>query len=167
MRKLETQADGRRFAVEVLRRLYRAGPEKCRANLPPPYVHQCDELHKALAELKERGTVESLCGFSAIFTDLAGTRAPEDLADMYERMGRSGQIRDYKLKRLVSDGHRIAALALSRAAEAADNAESGQPAPAKGPEALTTPVTGTAGQRAEIASETLNGTGADAAGAGV
>ena len=117
MRKLETPADGRRFAVDVLRSLAEAGPERCRANLPPYLTLQSDALILALVELKERGTVEAVAGFGQIITDAVGTRAGEPMPELYEAMERSGQIRPYKLKRLVNRGHRIAVLALWRERE--------------------------------------------------
>ena len=118
MRRLDTQTDGRRFAVDVLRKLREAGPEKCRANLPPPFTIQADALIWALAELKERATCEALCGFGAIITDALGTRTLEPTPELYEQMERSGRIRRYKLKRLVNTGHRLAVLALNRETEA-------------------------------------------------
>jgi hypothetical protein len=113
MRSLDSPADGRRFAVEVLRELEREGPERCRANLPPPYGGQADALVLALVELKERGTVEALASFGQIMTDAIGTRAAP-LPELYEGMERSGSLRPYKLKRLVNAGHRLAVLSLRR-----------------------------------------------------
>jgi hypothetical protein len=113
MRRLETQGDGWRFACDVLRQLQEAGPEKCRANLPPYCVLQADALILALADLKERGTTEALVGFAQILTDLAGTRC--DLGpSFYEQMARSGNVKPFKLKRLVNNGNRLAVLALRR-----------------------------------------------------
>lgn len=117
MRRLETSADGRRFAIDVLRELRDAGPERCRANLPAPFTGQDDALILALVELKERATVEAACGFAQIMTDALGTRALEPTPELYEQMERAGKIRPYKLKRLVNAGHRLAILALRREAE--------------------------------------------------
>lgn len=128
MRRLETAADGWRYAIDVLRQLQEAGSEKCRANTPPPYVLQADALILALVDLKERGTVEACCGFGQILTDAVGARALEPRPEIYERM----PIRPYRLKRLVNRGIRLAIPALRRENEV------GQPGAAKPPEALTT-----------------------------
>lgn len=114
MKRLNTQADGRRFAVEVLRKLRAAGPEKCRANLPPPFTIQADALILALAEIKERGTVDACVGFAIVLTDVAGTRCLEASPELYESMDRHGSFRGYKLKRLVNRGCKLARLATRR-----------------------------------------------------
>lgn len=116
MRRLETQADGRRYAADVLRSLRNAGPEKCRANLPPPYVHQADGLIVALVEIKERATVAAAVGFAGILTDAVGTRSGEPCPELYEQMERSGKLCRYKLRRLLNRGQWIAALAVEREA---------------------------------------------------
>lgn len=139
MRKLETQVQGRRFAVDVLRKLRSSDPERCRANLPPGCVHQVDAMHKALAELKERATVEACAGFAAILTDLIGTRCQEPMPELYEGMERCGKIRPYRLQRLVNDGHRLASLAIDR--QQRGIIESGHPAPFQGTGALTATAT--------------------------
>jgi hypothetical protein len=122
VRRLETQADGRRFAVDVLRKLQAEGTERCRANLPAAPA----ALILALIELKERGTVESLVGFGVVFTDLAGTRSQDSLADLYAGMERSGSFRPYRLKRLLNAGHWIAIPAIRR-----ETIEAGNRMPAK------------------------------------
>lgn len=130
MRRLDTIADGWRYACAVLRALETAGPENCQAAFRPPYKDkQADAMILALAEIKERGTTECLIGFAQLLTDLAGVRCLGLGAEFYERMGRSG-IRPFKLKRLVNNGNRLAVLALRRE-------EIGQPGAAKPPEALT------------------------------
>jgi hypothetical protein len=116
MRRLESQSDGRRLAVAVLRQLREGGPERCRANLPPPRTIQADALILALVDLKERGTVDALAGFGAILTDALGTRCLEPTPELYEQIERSSGFRHYKLKRLVNAGHRLAIPALRREA---------------------------------------------------
>lgn len=129
MRRLETAADGRRFATAVLRDLREAGPEKCRANTPTPYTYQANELMRALVELKERGTVEACVGFGQIMTDALGTRCLEPAPELYEAMERAGQIRRVKLKRLFNLGQRLAVLAIER--EGTRHSGNGMPAKAE------------------------------------
>lgn len=117
MRRLENAADGRRFAVDVLRSMAEAGPERCRANLPPYLTLQSDALILALIELKERATVEAVAGFGQVMTDAIGTRSGEPMPEIYEAMERAGVIRRYKFKRAVNSGHRIAVPALWREQE--------------------------------------------------
>lgn len=117
MRRLETPADGRGLAVDALRKLREEGPEKCRANLPPPYQLQAEALILALVELKERGTVEACCGFGQVLTDAIGTRCLEPTPELYEQMERSGSFKHFKLKRLVNRGQRLSVLALRREAQ--------------------------------------------------
>jgi hypothetical protein len=93
MRRLESQADGRRrFAVDVLKQLRAAGPERCRANLPAPFTLQADALINALVEIKERATVDACAGFGQVLTDLVGTRAADTMPELYEAMERGGQL---------------------------------------------------------------------------
>lgn len=121
MRRLETAADGRRFAVDVLRELRDvAGPERCRANLPRYLTLQADALILALIELKERATVEAVAGFGQVITDAIGTRYGEPDPELYEALERAGAIRPYKIKRAVNRGHRIAVPALWREQEKAE-----------------------------------------------
>lgn len=117
MRRLQTQADGRRFAVEALRTLRDAGPEKCRLNLPAPYLLQADALILALLDVKERGTVDACVGFAAVLTDMVGTRSPEAMPELYEGFERHG-LSQFKLKRLLNSGRWLAAQAVSREADA-------------------------------------------------
>lgn len=117
MRRLETSADGRRFAVDALRAIVEAGPERCRANLPAYLTLQADALILALIELKERGTVEAVAGFGQVITDAIGTRYGEPDPELYEALERAGAIRPYKVKRAVNRGHRIAVPALWREQE--------------------------------------------------
>lgn len=117
MRKLQTQADGRRYAIDVLRQLGKGGTERCRANLPAPYISQADALIMALVEIKERATVDACIGFGQIVTDAVGTRSPEPMPELYEQMERAGGIRPYRLKRLVNRGSLLAVLALNRETE--------------------------------------------------
>lgn len=136
MRRLETQADGRRFAVDVLRALREAGPEKCRANLPPRCMLQADALMRALVEIKERATVAAAVGFGQILTDAIGTRALEPAPELYEHMERTSQFSRYRLRKLLNRGQWIAAPAVER--EAIEAAEGNRtPGPAKGRVVLT------------------------------
>lgn len=115
MRRLDKQVDGRRLAVAALRKLRKAGAEKCRANLPAPFQIQADALILALVEIKERATVEAAVGFGQVLTDALGTRTLEPTPELYEQMERKGQFGRYRLKRLISrSGLWIAAPAIER-----------------------------------------------------
>lgn len=156
MRALETAADGRRFAIAALRALREDGPERCRANTPPRYARQADALILALIEIKERATVEACAGFGQIITDALGARCLEPAPELYERMERYGEIRPYKLKRLVNRGQRLAVLALRREAMDASGNGSGMPAKAE-PAPSPAPENRTARQGPLCAAD-LNGT---------
>lgn len=118
MRKLDTQADGRRLAADVLALLREAGSERCRANVPPQYVYPTDGLIVAMLELKERGTVDACIGFSIILADAIGTRSFEPVPELYAQFEAEGRVKPYKLrkivKRMTSGGLRLAAVALQR-----------------------------------------------------
>jgi hypothetical protein len=118
MRRLETQADGRRLAIRLLDSLRDAGTERCRANVPPNYVYPTDYLIAAMLEIKERGTVDACIGFAIVLTDAIGTRGQEPCPELYEQMEAEGRIKPYKLgkisKRMRQGGLLLAALALQR-----------------------------------------------------
>lgn len=117
MRKLETAVDGRRFAIDTLRALADAGPERCRANLPRYLTNQADALMVALLELKERGTVESVIGFAQVVTDALGARIGLPEPQLYHDMERRRAFGRYKLRRSMNRGATLTALALWREEE--------------------------------------------------
>lgn len=114
MRRLETYTDGRRFAIDTLRALEKARPERCRANLPKGMMNQADALMVALLELKERATVECIIGFSQVTTDALGARIGLPEPQLYHDMERRGAFGRYKLRRAMNRGATLTALALWR-----------------------------------------------------
>ena len=72
--RLETQQDGRRFALEILRALRDAGRKKCSAHPEDrhPRRQQFGALLSALVELENEGTSQARAGFASVLTDLLG-----------------------------------------------------------------------------------------------
>lgn len=69
---LETQQDGRRFALEVIRQIRDAGKIHCSAHPEEQDGEQCGAVLAALVKLEREGTSQARSGFAVVLCDLLG-----------------------------------------------------------------------------------------------
>ena len=86
-------------------------PERCKIS-----GKQTDFLAWALLVLKERGSLQSLLGFSQVLTDAAGARGPWPVVEFYEDAVYP-PLRLKQLRRLTERGLWSASLAQQQAGE--------------------------------------------------
>lgn len=94
--RLQTQADGRRYAIHVLEQLYNVGREKCRADRPGKSPPQHGGLILALLDVHRNGTASALVGFACILTDRIGARLYGVEQWDYRDLERCGKFRKWK-----------------------------------------------------------------------
>lgn len=96
MRRLQSQFDGRRLAIDTLRALQAAGSAQCRANRSRKHSPQADALIRAWDELALRGRRQAAVGFCVVLTDMLGARFRRPTPDVYEVMEQAGKLRDWR-----------------------------------------------------------------------
>ena len=90
--KLESQGDGRRLALEVIRHIRDDGKLKCSAHPEEQTAQQCGALLAALVQLEQDGTQAAVKGFSAVLSDLLGRALHQTLVpELFEERERAGE----------------------------------------------------------------------------
>lgn len=95
LRRLLSQTDGRRYAVDVLKALLEAGFTSCRANHSTKVKYQADPLIRAWDELALRGNRKAAVGFCVMLTDMIGAKRAKLSGGLYESLEAFGKLREW------------------------------------------------------------------------
>ena len=104
LRRLFSQADGRRYAIDTFRALESAGPTSCKANHAAKLPFQADALIRAWDELSLRGSRQAAIGFCVVLTDKIGARKGRPTSEAYEALEAAGKLRQWPAQRFSARG---------------------------------------------------------------